>query len=125
MHSPVEEFIIDFCRVSSPSDETCFPERRYHDCRVVFLKPRNYRVVYLEMIVADTPKCGSGTKAMRGICKLANHHGVQIWLEAKPLRVEWSEGDLIKWYERFGFEKLDFSEKRALGGFQDMIRKVS
>ena len=121
--SPVDTFLTNWEAVSEEVVGATMPERLYQECLVAFLRTKNSATIYLESIVSLNVKCGNGSIAMNKICELADSAGVTIWLETKPLCGTITEDDLIKWYEKFDFQKLNWQEKQARGGFQDMVRE--
>jgi GNAT superfamily N-acetyltransferase len=64
--------------------------------------------IKIETLRALSRRKGEGTKAMRFLTDLADKHGVELYLYAKPFGDEKMPlDDLVRFYRRFGFDESE------------------
>lgn len=62
--------------------------------------------VVLTDLIAQSPRKGHGSKLMKDVVAYADMLGRDLLLEAVADRVTISQSNLVKFYKRFGFEKI-------------------
>ena len=82
---------------------------------VVEVTPQ-YAGIHVDEVRALTQKQGEGTKAMRFLTDLADKHGVELYLYAKPFGNEAMDLDnLVRFYRRHGFREMEEEDEDGEG----------
>ena len=72
--------------------------------------------IHVDEVRALTQKQGEGTKAMRFLTDLADKHGVELYLYAKPFGHEAMDLDnLVRFYRRHGFREMEEEDEDGEG----------
>jgi hypothetical protein len=120
----VEAFLRAFYDASYPSPFS--PNERTERAlsgidAVVEITPQ-YAGVHIDEVRALTKKQGEGTKAMRFLTDLADKHGVELYLYAKPFGNEAMDLDtLVRFYRRHGFREMEEEDEDGEG--TEMVRR--
>jgi hypothetical protein len=61
-------------------------------------------VVSLDSLEAFSFGKGAGTRALKELLALTDKHNLGVSLTAEPFNSSMSKSDLVRFYERFGFE---------------------
>jgi hypothetical protein len=105
----VGHFLSAMATVASPIGPESFAFKGADGARhgVVQFTIRSHGQLAVHRIWTDQPGRRDGSAMLKKICRLADEHGVEITLKVLPfgrkpypLSVE----QLIKWYQRYGFE---------------------
>ena len=120
----VEAFLRAFFDASYPSPFS--PNERTERAlsgidAVVEITPQ-YAGVHIDEVRALTKKQGEGTKAVRFLTDLADQHGVELYLYAKPFGNEAMDLDtLVRFYRRHGFREMEEEDEDGEG--VEMVRR--
>jgi len=120
----VEAFLRAFFDASypspfSPNEQT---ERALSGIDAVVEITPQYAGVHIDEVRALTKKQGEGTKAVRFLTDLADKHGVELYLYAKPFGNEAMDLDnLVRFYRRHGFREMEEEDEDGEG--VEMVRR--
>lgn len=81
--------------------------RSWRGCVILRVQPDSDEssVVWIDSVVAKTPRSGHGTQAMEWLTDLADQTGVTLRLDAVPIgNQKMPEKSLLKFYRGFGFK---------------------
>jgi hypothetical protein len=102
---PAEAFLQDFYELS---DEHPFNNKARVIAGTAIELGRYQNRIHISDITSLNPGKGYGGKAMQMLIKLAHKHNVGLELFAKAYRDDrMSTEELIKWYQRLGFQVVD------------------
>jgi ribosomal protein S18 acetylase RimI-like enzyme len=114
----VEAFIRDLFDASHPLPfkNASRTERVLTGIEAVVEVTPQYAGIHVDEVRALTQKQGEGTKAIRFLTDLADKHGVELYLYAKPFGNEAMDLDnLVRFYRRHGFREMEEEDEDGEG----------